>query len=114
MQTEKRASSQGVTWGLAILFGVVGAALQQSVAGFVAGVLFGALFAQILHLRTRTEALDQQIADLKQRLAGVKAAAEEREAPTPTAAPVPTPAPAPAPKPAMAASAPPATAQGPQ
>jgi membrane associated rhomboid family serine protease len=54
MQTEKRASSQGVTWGLAILFGVVGAALQQSVAGFVAGVLFGALFAQILYLRTRT------------------------------------------------------------
>ena len=78
MQTEKRASSQGVTWGLAILFGVVGAALQQSVAGFVAGVLFGALFAQILYLRTRTEALDQQIADLKQRLAGVRAAAEER------------------------------------
>ena len=110
MQTEKRASSQGVTWGLAILFGVVGAALQQSVAGFVAGVLFGALFAQILYLRTRTEALDQQIADLKQRLAGVRAAAEEREAPTPTAAP----APAPAPKPAMAASAPPATTQGPQ
>jgi len=86
-----------VTWGLAILFGVVGAAIQQSVAGFVAGVLFGALFAQILHLRTRTDTLDRQLQELKQRIADgvVKAAAEER-APTPAAtraaAPAPTPA----------------------
>ena len=112
MQTEKRASSQAVTWGLAILFGVVGASLQQSVTGFVAGALFGVLFAQIMHLRTRTDALDQQIEDLKQRIAGLKAAPEERAEPTPKAAPAP--APAPAPKPAMAAAAPPATAQGPQ
>ena len=55
MQTEKRASSQGATWGLAILLGVVGASIQQSVAGFVIGALLGALFAQILYLRTRTE-----------------------------------------------------------
>jgi uncharacterized membrane protein len=109
MQTEKRASSQGATWGLAILLGAVGASIEQSVAGFAFGALLGALFAQILYLRTRTEALAQQIHDLKQRLAGVKAAPEEREAPTPAAA-----APPPAPKPAMAASAPPSTTQGPQ
>src|SRR4051812_16079782 len=108
MQTEKRASSQGATWGLAILFGVVGAAIQQSVGGFAVGVLFGALCAQILYLRTRTEALDQQLEELKHRLAGLKAAPEQRQAPTPPAAP------SPAPKPAMAASAPPSTTQAPE
>ncbi|HKQ13356.1 MAG TPA: DUF2339 domain-containing protein [Steroidobacteraceae bacterium] len=115
MQTEKRASSQGITWGLAILFGVVGAAIQQSVAGFAVGALFGALFAQILHLRTRTEALDERIQDLEQHLAGVATAPEKREAQTPAPVPAPTAVPvsAPAPKPAMAATAPPATKQAP-
>jgi len=108
MQTEKRASSQGATWGLAILFGVVGASLQQSVGGFVIGAVVGALAAQILFLRTRTEALDKQLQELKQKLSGLKAAPEERAEPTPKAAP------APAPKPAIAASAPPAAAQAPR
>ena len=117
MQTEKRASSQGATWGLAILFGVVGVSIQQSVGGFFIGAVLGGLFAQILHLRSRTEALDQQLRDLKQRLAGVKDAPEERESTpwvTPAAAPAPTPAmpasasPTPAaPQPAVRAAAPP-------
>ena len=74
MQTEKRASSQGATWGLGVLFGVVGASIQQSVGGFVIGAVVGALCAQILFLRTRTESLEKQIRELTQRLAGLKAA----------------------------------------
>ena len=110
MQTEKRPSSQGATWGLAILFGVVGAAIQQNVGGFFIGAAIGGLIAQILHLRSRSDALDSQLHDLKQRLADFRAAApEERAPPKPvaTAAPsaAPTPSPAPVPKPAVAAAA---------
>jgi uncharacterized membrane protein len=114
MQTEKRPSSQGATWGLAILFGVVVATLQESVGGFFIGAAIGGLIAQILHLRTRTDTLDRQVHELKQRLAAfTSAAAAERTPPAPraTAAPspeatqAPTPAPAPAPKPAVAAAA---------
>jgi uncharacterized membrane protein len=112
MQTEKRASSQGATWGLAILFGVVGASIQQSVAGFVIGAVVGALAAQILFLRTRTETLEKRLQELTQRLAGLQAAPQERGESTPKAAPAA--APAPAPKPAMAASAPPAATQAPR
>jgi uncharacterized membrane protein len=110
MQTEKRASSQGATWGLAILFGVVGASIQQSVGGFVIGAVVGALCAQILFLRTRTEALEKQLHELKQRFAGLKAAPEERAEQKPTVVPAAAPAAAPslAPQPAMTASAPPA------
>jgi uncharacterized membrane protein len=98
MQTEKRASSQGATWGLAILFGVVGVSVQQSFAGFFIGAALGALIAQILHLRTRTDTLDRQLQELKQRIADgvVKDAAEER-APTPAATRAAAPATAPAP-----------------
>jgi uncharacterized membrane protein len=76
---------------------VVGVSVQQSFAGFFIGAALGALIAQILHLRTRTDTLDRQLQELKQRIADgvVKAAAEER-APTPAAtraaAPAPTPA----------------------
>lgn len=97
MQTEKRASSQGATWGLAILFGVVGASIQQNVGAFFIGAAIGALIAQILHLRSRTETLDQQVQELKQRLAGSKAAPDATAAPndlTPTRPIAPTPAPA--------------------
>ena len=100
MQTEKRPSSQGATWGLAILFGVVGAAIQESVGGFVIGAAIGGLIAQILHLRSRSDALDRQLHDLKQRLADLKAAAPEeraRPAPPPAATAAPSPAPTPAP-----------------
>src|SRR5688572_15505148 len=92
MQTEKRPSSQGATWGLAILFGVVGAAIQQDVDGFVIGAAIGGVIAQILHLRSRYDALDSQLHDLKQRLADFKAAA-------------PTPKPAEVLKPAAVAAA---------
>jgi uncharacterized membrane protein len=109
MQTEKRPSSQGATWGLAILFGIVGATVQQNVGGFFIGAAIGGLIAQILHLRSRSDALDRQLHELKQRLADFRAAApEERATPAPVATPVPrpavTPTPAPAPKPAMAAA----------
>src|SRR5687768_5602091 len=97
MQTEKRPSSQGATWGLAILFGVVGAAIQQDVGGFVMGAAIGGVFAQILHLRSRYDALDGQLHDLKQRLADFKAAAPAERAPPPAATAAPSPAPTPKP-----------------
>jgi uncharacterized membrane protein len=110
MQTEKRPSSQGATWGLAILFGIVGASIQQNVGGFFIGAAIGGLIAQILHLRSRSDALDRQLHELKQRLADFRAAApEERAPPAPVATPAPepavTPTPAPAPRPAVAAAA---------
>jgi len=95
MQTEKRASSQGATWGLAILLGVVGVSIQQSVGGFIIGAALGALLAQVLHLRSRTETLDRQLRELGQRLASARAAPEE-SAPEPEVKPAPPPAPAPA------------------
>ena len=100
MQTEKRASSQGATWGLAILFGVVGVSVQQSFAGFFIGAALGGLIAQILHLRTRTDTLDRQLQELKQRIAVTPAAAP---APAPASAPAPTPA---APQPAVRVATP--------
>ena len=99
MQTEKRSSSQGATWGLAILFGVVGVSIQQNVGGFFVGAALGGLLAQVLHLRSRTEALNQQLRALTQRLADFKAA-PEASATTPSATPEPTPLPAPRPAPA--------------
>ncbi len=113
MQTEKRASSQGATWGLAILFGVVGAAIQQSVGAFFIGAAIGALIAQILHLRSRTETLDHQIQELKQRLAGSKPAPDATAAPddsTPTRPIAPTSGSAPATQ-RPASAPPPAPAQ---
>jgi uncharacterized membrane protein len=104
MQTEKRASSQGATWGLAILFGVIGASFQQSVTGFFSGAALGALFAQVLHLRSRTDSLDQQLRELKQRLAGVKIAPDD-SATTPSATSAFEPRSAAAPKPAQTAAA---------
>jgi uncharacterized membrane protein len=108
MPTEKRASSQGATWGLAILFGIVGASLEQSVAGFVAGALAGVLFAQILHLRSRTDALDAQLDELKQRLAGLGEAPPDAAQTKPPVTlqpirpqPAPQPAAPPPPKPAI-------------
>ena len=104
MQTEKRASSQGATWGLAILFGVVGVSVQQSFAGFFIGAALGGLIAQILHLRTRTDTLDRQLQELKQRIAVTPAAAPApAPEPAPASAPAPTPA---APQPAVRVATP--------
>lgn len=103
MQTEKRPSSQGATWGLAILLGIVGVSFQQSVAGFVVGAAFGVLLAQIFYLRSRSEALDRQLQELKQRFAEIRTAPKERAAASegvPARAPAPTPTPQPAPVPA--------------
>jgi len=85
METEKRPSSQGATWGLAILLGIVGVSIQQSVGGFVIGAMLGALLAQIIHLRSRTEALDRELQELKQR----QRPATPEAAPTRAATPVP-------------------------
>jgi uncharacterized membrane protein len=98
MQTEKRPSSQGATWGLAILLGIVGVSLQQSVAGFAIGAAFGVLLAQIFYLRSRSESLDRQLQELKQRFAESTTAPEV----APSRAPVATPTPQPAPTPAAA------------
>jgi uncharacterized membrane protein len=61
MQPEKPASSKGLTIGLALLFGVLGAALASSVGGFWSGAMLGALLAQVLHLRGRVQALQEQL-----------------------------------------------------
>jgi uncharacterized membrane protein len=108
MQTEKRPSSQGATWGLAILLGIVGVSIQQSVGGFAIGAAFGVLLAQIFYLRSRSEALDRQLQELKQRLADIGTAPEER-AVTPEVAPARAPAPTPTPQPAPTPAAPPVT-----
>jgi uncharacterized membrane protein len=91
MQTEKRSSSQGATWGLAILFGVVGVSIQQSVGALLIGAGFGALLAQIFHLRSRTQTFEEQLRELRQRLASLESAREERAPEISTATP-PTPA----------------------
>ena len=105
MQTEKRPSSQGATWGLAILLGAVVASIQQSVGGFVVGAAIGVLLAQVLHLRTRTATLDQQLQELKQRLAAFKTTSDASAAapqPESKARPLPQPASAPpTPKPVV-------------
>jgi uncharacterized membrane protein len=96
MQTEKRPSSQGATWGLAILLGIVGVSIQQSAGGFVFGAALGVLLAQILHLRSRTTALDEELRELRRRLATQSAAPDVRAtAPSATRQPQPQPAPPP-------------------
>lgn len=105
MQTEKRPSSTGATLGLAILLGIVGVSIQQSVGGFVTGAAIGFLLAQVIFLRSRAEALDQQLQDVKQRLANIRSApAEDAPAaePAPTRAATPTPSPTPTPQPQAA------------
>ncbi len=77
MQPEKQASSKGSTIGLALLFGVVGASLSSDVEGFLFGAMFGALLAQVLHLRGRTRSLEDQLQALQR---APKAAAPEQPA----------------------------------
>jgi uncharacterized membrane protein len=88
MQTEKRPSSQGATWGLAILLGIVGVSIQQSVFGFAVGAALGALLAQIFYLRSRTAALERQLQALQQ-APTTEVATERPPAPAPTPAPQP-------------------------
>lgn len=51
--------------GLALLFGVMLAGMRESFDGFVIGAAFGALFAQVLFLRQRTQALGEQLRELR-------------------------------------------------
>lgn len=97
MQPEKQASSKGSTIGLALLFGVVGASLASGIEGFWYGAMFGALLAQVLHLRGRVQSLQEQLQSLRLSfdLGETKARAAPSQAPAelaPTsevAAPVP-------------------------
>ena len=63
MQTDKdplrRASP-----GLALIFAIVIGGIQEDVGGFAIGALLGVLLAQVLHLRTRTQTLSEQLKTL--------------------------------------------------
>lgn len=65
MQPGKQASSKGSTIGLALLFGVVGAAFASNVEGFWYGAMFGALLAQVFYLRGRVQSLQEQLQALR-------------------------------------------------
>jgi uncharacterized membrane protein len=97
MQPEKQASSKGSTLGLALLFGIVGASLASDVEGFAYGAMFGALLAQVFHLRGRTQSLEEQLQALRGTLkpGALEAPIEERTqlAPEPSRPPQPAPAP---------------------
>ena len=54
-----------MTLGLSLLFAIGTASLSESVEGFLLGALLGALFAQILFLRKRTQTLSEQLRALR-------------------------------------------------
>ncbi|MGH8187924.1 MAG: DUF2339 domain-containing protein, partial [Steroidobacteraceae bacterium] len=107
MQPEKQASSKGLTWGLAILFGVLGVSIQSDLGGFIFGAVFGVLLAQIMHLRSRLQSTDQELRAIRQLLE--QRPQPKAEPPAPTVA-VPQPPQAPTPPPAVARPAAPAMA----
>lgn len=80
-------SSKGSTVGLALLFGVVGAALASDVEGFWYGALFGGLLAQVFYLRGRVESLQQQLQSL--RISAMAAEPKPRTPPSEAAAETP-------------------------
>lgn len=65
MQPEKQASSKGSTFGLALLFGAAGASLTSDLENFWFGAMLGALLAQVLFLRGRAQALQEQLQSLR-------------------------------------------------
>jgi uncharacterized membrane protein len=65
MQAEKEPSSRGMTWGYAVLGGIAIAAVDESFAGLVIGVLLGIGFAQVLFLRKRARELQLQVTELR-------------------------------------------------
>jgi len=138
MQTDKEPSSKGMTWALALVLAMVVGSLQESLAGGVVGALLGALLAQVLHLRSRTKALADQLNALQSAprttavrsqpgasveadsgVSALRAAAEQTSAPAGVvlqpqpdasqAQQAPTPVSAPSAAPAAAAAAQPAT-----
>src|SRR5882757_11480972 len=64
MQTDKEPSSSGMTWVLALMFALVIGGIHEAIGGYAVGALLGVLLAQVLHLRTRTRALSQQLKTL--------------------------------------------------
>jgi uncharacterized membrane protein len=66
MQPEKPTSSKGSTLGLALLFGVGGVSMSTSFNGFVVGALIGVLLAQVFHLRSRTQSLEEQLRAIRE------------------------------------------------
>jgi uncharacterized membrane protein len=90
-QVSSEGSSKGSTVGLALLFGVVGAALASDVEGFWYGALFGGLLAQVFYLRGRVESLQQQLQSL--RISTVTAELKPRTPPSQTTAQTPPPVP---------------------
>lgn len=103
MQADKEPSSKAMTWAFAILGGIVVAAIDESLTGFVVGIALGVLVAQMLFLRGRTRDLQHQIAQLRAERARSEPGEERERAPTPAPQPAParaqapplTPAPAP-------------------
>lgn len=88
MQAEQQPSSKGSTWGLALVFAILGASVQSNAGGFLIGAMLGALLAQVLHLRNRTQSLDQQLRALKRSFEErptAAAEAPEQEEPAPAA-----------------------------
>lgn len=115
MAAEKPPSSAALTWGLGLVFGLLFAVFGNGVAAFFTGLVCGMLAAQILHLRTRTKQLDEQVEALRQALQARRTEAPAAPPPVqaavqpqqPVAQPAPpplvAPAPAPIPRPAAAA-----------
>lgn len=68
MQPEKQTSSKGSTLGLALLFGVGAVSMSTSFNGFLVGAVLGALLAQVFHLRSRTQFLEEQLRAIRQSL----------------------------------------------
>ena len=95
---DKQPSSKGMTLGLALLTAIAGAGLSESFEGFVLGGVLGALFAQILFLRGRAQALSNEVSRLREAprtaVSTGEAAREERPrelAPAPRTAPAQAP-----------------------
>jgi uncharacterized membrane protein len=86
MAAEEQTSSKGMTIGLALLFAVMAVSVQQSIAAFLAGALFGALIAQVMNLRGRTQSLQQQLAELQRSLSQLRAAERPAAQPVPPTA----------------------------
>lgn len=104
MPIQQHASSAGTTWGLALLFGALGLAIDHHAGGFLGGALLGALLAQIMSLRSRMRSLEQQLESLRDELISESAKpADAAPVPAPTPAAPPT-----APRPSVAKPAPPA------
>lgn len=61
MAAEQEPSSAGVSWGLALILGIVLGGLNESFGGFVTGALLGVLAAQVMNLRTRIRLLNEQL-----------------------------------------------------